>query len=451
MTATSAPYLAWYGDDFTGAAAVMEVLEFAGYASVLFLDLPDAAALARFPGRFAVGVAGDARSRNPSWMNANLPGMFAALRATGARIVHYKACSTMDSAPGIGSIGRASEIGLADGGWAPMIFAAPTLGRWQAFGNLFARAPGGIARLDRHPTMRHHPVTPMDEADVRLHVARQTDLAIDLVDCAALAAGDGPARLSEVVAAGARIVAIDIMDAATLKAAGQLLWQAADEAPLFALGSQGVEYALVAARPRLAEVKVAERVKQVVVISGSASPDTARQIAVAEAQGFAGIRVDAVAALYPHTWASEAERATKAALQVLDKSGSPILHTALGPDDPALAHVASARKTAGIAPEDANRNLARALGDLLAVILRANPCRAVIAGGDTSSHATRGLGITALTAKARIAPGAPLLEGHRPDGSTIELVLKGGQMGRPDFFITTRDGLTFPAQPKETK
>ncbi|MES2145791.1 MAG: four-carbon acid sugar kinase family protein, partial [Pseudomonadota bacterium] len=263
----------------------------------------------------------------------------------------------MDSAPGIGSIGRAAEIGLADGGWAPMILAAPALGRWQAFGNLFARAPQGVARLDRHPTMRHHPVTPMDEADVRRHIARQTDLAIDMVDCVALGADQGAARLAEVVAAGARIVAIDVMDDTTLAAAGQLLWQAAEAAALFVLGSQGVEYALVAARPRAAKVTLADRVTQIVAISGSASPDTARQITLAEAQGFTGIRVDARAALDPRGWNAEAKRATRLALDVLARGGSPILFTAIGPDDPVLASVADARTSAGIAADDANRQL----------------------------------------------------------------------------------------------
>ena len=34
------PLVAWYGDDFTGSAAVMEVLTFAGLPSVLFLEPP---------------------------------------------------------------------------------------------------------------------------------------------------------------------------------------------------------------------------------------------------------------------------------------------------------------------------------------------------------------------------------------------------------------------------
>ena len=45
-------------------------------------------------------------------MNDHLPGIFEQLRSFGAPIVHYKTCSTFDSSPQIGSIGRAMEIGL---------------------------------------------------------------------------------------------------------------------------------------------------------------------------------------------------------------------------------------------------------------------------------------------------------------------------------------------------
>ncbi len=95
--------VAFYGDDFTGSAAVMEVLTFAGLPTVLFLAPPTAADLARFPGARAIGIAGDARTRGPDWMDGHLPQIFAALRATGAPVIHYKVCSTMDSAPHVGS------------------------------------------------------------------------------------------------------------------------------------------------------------------------------------------------------------------------------------------------------------------------------------------------------------------------------------------------------------
>ena len=175
--------VSWYGDDFTGSAAVMEVLSFAGLPSVLFLDLPTPAQLARFAGLRGIGVASTARAHGPDWMQAHLPPAFERLQALAAPITHYKVCSTLDSAPGLGSIGRAIDLALPilDSAWTPVLVAAPPMRRYQAFGTLFAAAPGGVARLDRHPVMARHPATPMDEADVARHLARLTERPIGLV------------------------------------------------------------------------------------------------------------------------------------------------------------------------------------------------------------------------------------------------------------------------------
>ena len=45
--------------------------------------------------------------------------------------------------------------------------------RYTAFGHLFAGYQGKTYRIDRHPVMSRHPVTPMDEADLALHLARK--------------------------------------------------------------------------------------------------------------------------------------------------------------------------------------------------------------------------------------------------------------------------------------
>jgi 3-oxoisoapionate kinase len=420
---TDRPVLAFYGDDFTGSAATMDVLSLAGLETVLFLEPPTREALARFPGVRAVGLAGDARTRSPAWMRAELPGIFARLRRLGAPILHYKVCSTLDSAPHVGSIGTAAEIGLAAGGTAPLVVASPDIGRWQAFGTLFARAgDGAVYRLDRHPTMSAHPVTPMDEADVRRHLARQTGLRIGLVDLVDLKAGRGPARFAEARRAGG-IVALDVVDEETLAAAGELLWDVGG----FVIGSQGVENALVAAWRKARLIGPAPRprpfgsVERIAVVSGSCSPVTGSQIDAAEAAGFA------VVALDPH--APDWEGAAAAARATLAAGRSPIVATARGRNDADFA--------------DADGRLGTGLGRLLdRLVGEAGLTRAVIAGGDTSSHGARALGLVALTTEAPIEPGASLLRGHRADGTTLEIVLKGGQMGGPDLFVRIRDGLT---------
>ena len=441
----SGPLVAWYGDDFTGAAAVMEVLEFSGFPSVLFLGLPDPALRARFADRRCTGIAGDARTRPPEWMDQNLPPVFAALRETGAPVIHYKVCSTFDSAPDIGSIGRAAELGIGD--WAPLVVAAPRIGRWQVFGTLFARHPGGIARLDRHPTMAVHPVTPMTEADVARHLARQTALPVGLVSILDLQAGRAAETLARVRGAGARIVAFDLLDDASLRETGALIWAEAQVRQLFVLGSQGIEDTRIAAcgaaGHQLPVARPAPPSGPIAVVSGSCSPDTARQIAVAEAQGFAAIPIDATRTPDTRAWAQACAAAEAAALAALARGQSVIVHSARGPDDPAIAAARAAREAAGQSPRDGAETLGRGLGALLGrLAARAGLARTAIAGGDTSGFAIAERGIAALTAEAEIVPAVPLLHAHFADPARppAEIAVKGGQMGPENLFALVRDG-----------
>jgi uncharacterized protein YgbK (DUF1537 family) len=443
------PLVAFYGDDFTGSSASMEALAFAGLETVLFLAPPTPERLAAFRHCRGIGIAGVARSRSPAWMDEHLPPIFAGLKALGAPILHYKVCSTFDSAPHIGSIGRAAEIGARlFEGWIPLVVGEPGMGRFQSFGHLFALAHGRGYRLDRHPVMARHPVTPMDEADLGRHLARQTDLPIGLVDFVAMKRGAGDAALDAALAEGAAIVSIDVMDAQTLEEAGRLLWQRGGQ-PCFAIGSQGVEAALVAhwraagllpAAPALASPGA---VAQIAVVSGSVSPVTARQIATAQERGFAPIRIAAERAVESRAWESEIEAATRRALAALAEGQSPLVFSAQGPDDPAVARLREAVAVAGLTIEAVNDRIGAALGTILDRVLReARLTRAVISGGDTSSHAAAQLGIDALTAIAPVAPGAPLCRAHapQPERDGLELVLKGGQVGGDDVFEAVRQG-----------
>ena len=214
--------LSFYGDDFTGSAAVMEVLSFAGLPAVLFLNVPTAEQEASFASYRAIGVAGVARAKNPDWMDANLPPVFQFLRGLGAPVAHYKVCSTFDSAPQVGSIGRAIDIAapILGGSWHPLLVAAPAIHRYQAFGNLFALVDGSAHRLDRHPTMSRHPTTPMKEADVRRHLGAQTNKTVGLLDFLALRSDDPRQALETELTGGSEIIALDVVDNANLVAAG---------------------------------------------------------------------------------------------------------------------------------------------------------------------------------------------------------------------------------------
>ena len=440
--------LAWYGDDFTGAAAVMEVLTFAGLPAVLFLDPPTPAQRAAFPDARAIGIAGQARAHGPGWMDAELPPVFRALHAVGAALCLYKICSTLDSAPHLGSIGRAIDLGAAVFGGAsvPVLVAAPDMGRYQAFGTLFARAGTAIHRLDRHPVMQRHPATPMTEADVARHLSLQTDRRSGCLMLPDLRSTDGgDAALAAAVGHGAEIVTLDCTDAADLAAVGRLLWQNRAAMPLVA-GSQGVAYALVAWFRALgwlgpaAAWPPAPAVAQIAAVSGSVAATTAAQIDQAQRGGWAVIAFEAASVIDPANRAAEVARATAAALAEIGAGHSVIVASARGPDDPGVARFRLALAATGIPPETANARLGAALGQVLAGIRdRSDIGRFVIAGGDTSGQALRQMGVRALTALAPTVPGAALLHAHDGRGG-FDLALKGGQMGSADYFDWIRAG-----------
>lgn len=422
------PLYAFYGDDFTGSTDVLEQLAEGGVPAVLFLRAPDAELRARFADVQAIGIAGDSRSRSPEWMDANLPAIYAVL--SEGRSVHYKTCSTFDSSPAIGSIGRALDLGLvAFGGPAAIVVGAPHLRRYVAFGNLFAAAGAEVYRIDRHPTMSRHPVTPMHEADLIRHLAAQTEANIALVPLDRIRAGATEA-VYDTVSQDADAVLFDGVVMGDLAATGAVLLS---HEVRFAVGSSGVTRALVLAwRAAGLIAGVAPRTRaaetdRLLVVSGSCSPATARQIACGIADGYQGARADVGALLHGDT--AEEARLIDVAVAALEGGGRCIVHSAEGP----LGESAPA----------AGDRLGAALGRITHEAIRRTGVRRVLfAGGDTSSHAVAQLGIDALTWAAPIEPGAPLVRAHGGDRSVdgLELVLKGGQIGGEGFFEAVRRG-----------
>lgn len=432
------PLLSYYGDDFTGSTDVMEALASNGADTVLFLKVPDASMLSRFAGARAVGLAGTSRSETPDWMDVHLNEAFGWLKTLDAEICHYKVCSTFDSAPHVGNIGRAIEIGRAvfRATTVPLIVGAPQIRRYTAFGTLFAAYQGRNYRIDRHPVMSRHPVTPMDEADLLEHLARQTRLSSALVDNVALLGAAEPAE--------ADILLLDVLDRETQAAAGALLWNRLREKGGFACGSSGVEYALIpvwreagliGAKPAFDDAGPVERLA---VVSGSVSPTTERQIRHALANGFEGVMLDPLA-LTGEASSLAVVAAVEAGLKVLESGRSVVLYTALGP--------AADRGGELDSSTGARHRLGRALGRILSeLVARAGLSRAVVAGGDTSSHALGEMGIAALTLKMPLpqTPGSPLCNAHGGPADGLQIALKGGQVGGDDYFAMIRAGRYSP-------
>ena len=427
------PLYTFYGDDFTGSTDVLEQLAANGVRSALFLAPPASALLQKFSGLQAFGIAGDSRSRSPEWMSKHLPSTFAALRRFHSPIVHYKVCSTFDSSPAHGSIGRAIELGIDvfHPRFVPIVVGSPHLRRFVFEGRLFASGPDGeIHRIDRHP-MSRHPVTPMREPDLRRHLQKQTRLALGHVAHTQLHTHATASKaLNQALSAGSRAILFDTVDSHSLEIAANLLWQSAYEEPLFCAASSGLTAGLIAAWRKHgvlhAELSTpaVEPISPLLVVSGSCSVATSRQIEWAAKNGFETIHADTIQMLDPKSGESYRNKLVDQLTRLIAQRRDTVLYTSLG-NSPT---------------EFAGETLGTTLGSILQRLLTATSVgRVVLCGGDTSSHAVQQLGIAALTWKASLQPGAPLCQVHFADHARpLELVLKGGQAGRDDFFAVAK-------------
>ncbi|MEH6307360.1 four-carbon acid sugar kinase family protein [Olivibacter sp. CPCC 100613] len=456
------PLFAYYGDDFTGSTDALEFLNQAGLKTVLFIDVPDAEMLARYPGIQAVGVAGMTRTMNPGTMKSELSQAFTALKNLGTRHVHYKVCSTFDSSPHIGSIGTAAEVGkeIFNPLFIPLLVAAPTLGRFCLFGNLFARmgigSRGEIHRLDRHPSISHHPVTPMQEADLRLHLSRQTELAIALVDILSVQLGrtEIEIKIRECLDQGIPIVLFDALHLSDLLPIAEVMdIYATARRPLFSIGSSGIEtaFGLYWKNKGLAKEEIIEWPEyplngKLLVLSGSCSPVTASQIDHALCHGFQAVGIPTSIFNASTDLQTVIDHCVQQILALMAAGFPVILHTSLGREDVRVAETRAllsqqGYSEAGISLQTA-RTYGQALGEVALHIAKSTDLRRlVVAGGDTSSFVARTLGIEAIEMIAPFYPGAPLCRAFAPDTPLdgIEINFKGGQVGDEHYFIKLRN------------
>ena len=444
--------MVFYGDDFTGSTDALEFLSRAGIKTVLFIAPPTKEQLQRYKGLQAIGVAGMTRAMSPEGMENELQPAFTALKALNPRHVHYKVCSTFDSSPTIGSIGKAIDTGakVFQSRFIPLLVAAPILGRHCVFGNLFAKmgigSEGSIYRLDRHPSMSRHPTTPANESDLRLHLARQTSKKIGLIDILQIEKPleESEQLLNELVASGSEIILFDALYQQQLSIIGELIDNnSSEEEILFSAGSSGIEMALAAYWQRkgfLAKSLQWEDVKNtgpLLVVSGSCSPVTSAQISYAISHGFKEIAIDTEKLAQDGISTELIEAYVQEAVQYIDSKLDVIMHTSRGNDDPRVEKSDTIFKSKGIAKTETSVLYGTFLGRIVKLITeRTTVKRVVIAGGDTSSHAARAMGIEAVEMIAPLAPGAPLCRAFAPDSAIdgLELNFKGGQVGKEDYF-----------------
>ena len=130
--------------------------------------------------------------------------------------------------------------------------------------------------------MSQHPITPMDEADLRVHLSKQTNKTIGLLDATQLDAATSLDGLD------GDILLIDMLYESQLEKVGRLIDERSrGQSPLFLVGSSGVESCLAAHWKHVpAKFEPARHAGPIIAICGSCSPVTVQQIRWAAANGF---------------------------------------------------------------------------------------------------------------------------------------------------------------------
>ncbi len=409
----------YVADDFTGASDTLATLSRAGLRTLLYPGVPDMERHTDFGGLDALGVATGLRGVDPEEGRRTMLELAAQLKPIDAEFVHFKVCSTFDSAPETGNIPEIVDVLARERGsdWVAVLGGQPSLGRYCVFGSLFAAAAdGAIHRIDRHPVMKAHPATPMREADLRRHLEKQGWSDIGLIDFRSYVqdAEQLADHILERIANGETRTLFDVTAQSDISIIGRALHLVANRKNVLCVGASSVAEALTSS----SQSPIAAAPKQVIsfdgpvfALAGSRSPVTAAQ--VDSAREYDIRTVDPVELANEQELKGVAVRCASALPQ-----GRNVLLVVSSAPSPMTG-----------------RELAKAIARLAAAVLSlARPGCFAIAGGDTSSETISALGIESMSFIADIDPGVPLvaLHGKRLDG--LPVVLKGGQMGRPSLF-----------------
>ena len=443
--------LAFYGDDFTGASDNAAQYARHGLRTLLFFSNPTPEVLKKAAQSYdVIGIAGTARSLPPEQIADELLPVLDNFQQLGVNFIQYKCCSTFDSSPSIGSLGEAIQLmrRVWPQSFVPVFSATPEFGRYTLFGHHYARAGNQVYRLDRHPVMSRHPVTPMHESDLAKILADQGFKSTRLIDLRLLDEHEkNPNTLSTLIA-NEDSALFDGYTQQQVVTGAASLWQLARSRTICAMAAQGLAHALGTHLREQNQIAAPQPthtlapVDRLLVLSGSCSALSAAQIDWAIAAGFQEIRIT------PEQLIGTDEPTLKSLedqmLDALSAGKSMVIYTAKGPDDNHLA-AALDKLPANVSAPAFIANRIGLLYSRLAhtALARAGLTRLVVAGGDSSSFTMRQLGALALEIKAShfkqnahvctLISNDPLINGK-------EVLLKGGQVGADDLYGCMLEG-----------
>ncbi len=411
-------------DDFTGATDLAGLLARSGVRVSLRIGVPSEPPAD--PAAFEV-IALKSRTAPVGEAVAETRAALKWLQAAGAQRFFWKYCSTFDSTAE-GNIGPVAEALMADLGCDQTIYcpAFPENGRSIFMGNLFV----GQQPLAESP-MKDHPLTPMRDSNLMRLLEPQVTKPVGLADRLTVARGAGVLR-AELAALKAKGVAHVVVDAVA-NSDLEVIAEACRDMVLMTGGSAvamplpGLYLADGTLSADAPKAEAPQLDPGTVVLSGSCSAMTNKQVAAYLASGAPGFRLDPL---------DLAENGAQAALDWLagqDLGAAPLIYATANTDS-----VRAAQKKLGVAEAG---EIVEATLSACAVAARDRGARRVIvAGGETSGAVTKALGVSQLDIGAEIAPGVPWTY-CRSGGQQIALTLKSGNFGAETFFTDAQERL----------
>ncbi|WP_192180433.1 3-oxo-tetronate kinase [Mesorhizobium amorphae] len=343
------------------------------------------------------------------------------LTAAGAEQIIFKYCSTFDSTDE-GNIGPVTEALLDFVGDAVTLAcpAFPANGRTVYRGHLFV----GDLLLSDSP-MKDHPLTPMKDANLVRVLQRQTKLAVglvshDVVSKGATAISHAFAQASE---KGEQILIVDAVTDEQLRAIG-----AAASGLKLITGAAGIAMGLPDNFRRAGKIRGMGEQSSfpvptglAVILAGSCSTATRRQIARAMDAGTPALKID------PMGIADGSITVGSVVDWIRSAEQTPLVYSSADPKDVLEAQARLGRDRAGALVEDL-------LAQVAFVLRQHGFNRFLIAGGETSGAVVNALGLKALLIGPEIDPGVPWTRSIGVDQPVV-LALKSGNFGADDVFI----------------
>ena len=410
-------YFGAIADDFTGATDLAGLLARSGVRVSLRIGVPQEPPADTAPLEI---IALKCRTAPVDEAVAETRAALDWLRRAGAQRFFWKYCSTFDSTPQ-GNIGPVAEALMKALGTKQTIYcpAFPENGRSIFMGNLFV----GEQPLAESP-MKDHPLTPMRDSNLLRLLAPQVSSPVGLANRHAVAKGAAAlrGRLSQLSGDGVAHVVVDAVANDDL----YLIAEACHDMPLLTGGSAiAMPLPEIWLKQGLLKRHEADRAHRfeagpAIVLSGSCSAMTNRQVAAFLSEGRPSLKLD------PLDLAENGDAAALDWLSRQDLAATPIIYATAAPDAVRAAQEKLGTERAGALVEATLAACAARARDL-------GVRRFIVAGGETSGAVTKSLAISRLDIGAEIAPGVPWCFA-RTGGRDIAITLKSGNFGSEEFF-----------------